>query len=95
MIVEAHDATLRAVRGIALDKAGHFEKAYGSNSLRAAITAACLKCRMCQVAMIRDCPDLQCPLHRTRPYQNVNPEDAEPLRGEAEVIEHDETTTSL
>lgn len=62
---------LQQVSEDASSKVGHFKKAYGGSSLRAAITAKCLECVCFETSFIRDCTATGCPLWTQRPYQEV------------------------
>jgi hypothetical protein len=46
-----------------------YDRAVGGKSLRAAINSFCLECVCWQIAEVRDCTDLACPLYAVRPYQ--------------------------
>lgn len=87
-VAEARAHTLVQVRETAPSKAGHFVKAYSTNSLRAAITANCLHCMQHDVAAIRECTSYACPVRNVRPYQNT-PEKAKRARSQAEGTTHD------
>ena len=60
---------LEAIAEDAPSKVGVFRKAYGTNSLRKAITAKCLECAAFSTRDIRECASTICPLWNVRPYQ--------------------------
>ena len=69
LLQKARSRKLDQVRKLAPSKVGVLKRAYGGNSLRAAVNANCLDCMGYEKGMVRDCSILSCPLHPYRPYQ--------------------------
>jgi len=65
-----HPAVIAYLRRVPISYRGVYRKAYGGNSLAAAIKAMCLDCTNNQRQEVRFCQCYACPLYPYRPYQN-------------------------